>query len=215
MADKSGGGRRRGYSFAAHLRRMVATRGWRQVAAALGGTAIVAGVVFANCSSDSITGPGKSTAAATGRNSETIVTQIDVGPAVMPATLPPNACNGDAIVWGDTKTNTVGQMVVNTTGGYHLKVHVSQQAQGYGSGQDPWKPRRNYVGSDEYDQEINFTPGSDVVNVEFNLKVIAKGEADANGVTPLFPGDDYMLHMLVPVRSNGQVQAARADTRCQ
>ena len=215
MADKGGDGRRRGYSFAAHLRRMVATRGWRQVAAALGGTAIVAGVVFANCSSDSITGPGKGTAAATGHNAETIVTQIDVGPADMPAQLPANACNGDPIVWEDPKTHTVGQIVVTTTGGYHLKVHVSQQAQGYGSGQDRWKPRRNYVGSDEYDQEMNFTPGNDVVNVEFNLKVIAKGEADANGLTPLFPGDDYMLHMLVPVRSNGQVQAARVDNRCQ
>lgn len=213
MADNDGGERRKGYSFPAHFRRNIATRGWRQVVAVLGGTAVVAGVLFANCSSDTLTGPRATPGS--GFNADAIVTQIDVGPAVMPATLPPTACNGDAIVWTDTKTNTVGQMVITTTGTYHLKVHVSQNAQGYGSGQDPWKPRRNYVGTDEYDQEINFSPGSDVVNVEFNLKVIAKGEADAAGATPLFPGDDYMLHMLVPVRSNGQVQAARADTRCQ
>ena len=214
MVDKDGGERRKGYSFPAHFRRIIETKGWRHVLAVLGGTAIGAGILFANCSSDTITAPS-ATRAPTGSNAEAIVTQIDVGPADMPATLPPKGCNGDPIVWTDTKTNTVGQMVVTTTGTYHLKVHVSQHAQGYGSGEDPWKPRRNYIGSDEYDQEINFTPGNDVVNVEFNLKVIAKGEAGADGATPLFPGDDYMLHMIVPVRSNGQVQAARVDTRCQ
>ena len=215
MADNDGGERRKGYSFPSHFQRIIATRGWRRFFAVLGGTAVVAGILFAYCSSDTISGPRAARGPGSGYNADAIVTQIDVGPADMPATLPPNACNGDAVTWTNTKTNTVGQVVITTTGGYHLKVHVSQNAQGYGSGQDPWKPRRNYVGTDEYDQEINFTPGTDVVNVEFNLKVIAKGEADAAGATPLFPGDDYMLHMLVPVRSNGQVQAARVDNRCQ
>jgi hypothetical protein len=213
MADNDGKERRKGYSFPAHFRRIIATRGWRQVVAVLGTTAVIAGVAFANCSSDKLTGPR--TTRGLGYNREAIVTQIDVGPAEMPATLPPNACNGDPVVWADTKTSTVGQIVVNTNGTFHLKVHVSQNAKGYGSGQNPWNPRRNYVGGDQYDQELDFTPGTDVVNVEFNLKVIAKGEAGADGLTPLYPGDDYMLHMFVPVRSNGQVEPARAETRCQ
>ena len=214
MADNEGRDRRKGYSLPAHFRRIVATRGWRRVFATVGAAVVVSGILFANCSSDQIAGPS-STAPASGENKDVIVTKIDVGPLDMPATLPPTGCNGDQIVWTDTKTNTVGQIVVNTTGSFHLKVHVSQNAKGYGSGQDPLKPRLNYVGTDEYDQEMSFTPGNDVVNVEFNLKVIAKGEAAADGTTPLFPGDDFMLHMIVPVRSNGQVQPARAETRCQ
>ena len=213
MADKDGRDRRQGYSFPAHFRRIIEKRGWRQVVGVLGTAVAVGGILFASCSTDKIAGPNSPPVS--GATKQAMVIPIDVGPAVMPATLPPTACNGDPVVWTDTKTNTLGKIVVTTSGVFQLKVHVSQTAKGYGSDQNPVKPRLNYVGTDEYDQEVTFAPNNDVVNVEFNLKVIAKGEAGPDGVAPLSPGDDFMLHMLLPVRSNGQVEPARAETRCQ
>lgn len=50
--------RRRGYSLLAHTQRVIAKKGFRRAVLPLLGTAFLAAVAFANCSKNSITGPG-------------------------------------------------------------------------------------------------------------------------------------------------------------
>src|SRR5688500_1503403 len=107
--------RRVGYSFRAHFRRVVETKGFTHVALTLGATAVIAGTAFANCSSSDITGPPSddvstvtSAPAPVQSDIETqsTITTKQPAPFRLPfAILPPtNPCTGEPVVWDHGST---------------------------------------------------------------------------------------------------------------
>src|SRR5919106_1772993 len=66
--------RRQGYSITGHVRRVVATKGVARGGMSLGGTALVAAIAFAHCSSSKITGPNS------GGNTQSSGGEVSTGP---------------------------------------------------------------------------------------------------------------------------------------
>ena len=202
--------RRAGYSFRAHVRRVVETKGFTHVALTLGATAIVAGTAFANCSSSDITGPSSdpprmtlepapvtsptSSTEGTATTQSTITTK-QPAPFKMPfAALPPNnPCTGEPVVWdhGTTMMQGTAQTSTGLDGRMHVQFHLNASGQGV-SGASATRARK-YSGSQEYNSQ-SFTVLADQTErykFEWNVKVIARGESGA-----LAPEDDFMLHVV-------------------
>ena len=195
--------RRVGYSFRAHFRRVVETKGFTHVALTLGATAVVAGTVFANCSSSDITGPSSdpvTVAASPAPAQSDIETQSTIttkqpAPFRLPfAALPPaSPCTGEPIVWDHGSTMMQGTLQTSTglDGRMHVQFHLN--AQGHGeSGPTATKVRR-YSGSQEYNSQT-FTVlanATEKFKFEWTVKMIARGESGT-----LHPEDDFFLHVV-------------------
>lgn len=194
--------RRQGYSIGGHIRRMLATKGASRVAMSLGGTAVIAAIAFAHCSSSSITGPGTNQGTAHGGNvaggntgPSKDLTPAKFGPIKVPMTvLPPQSpCTGQPIAWDPTHSFTMmqGTTQTGTDGTAHFQYHMNTQAQGITN--VPLVAYRQYVGSEEYDsQDFVFTTRAEKYKVEWNVKMIAKGEDGT-----IHDEDDFMLHIVM------------------
>jgi hypothetical protein len=214
--------RRQGYSLVAHVRRIIATKGFSRVALSLGGTAIIAAIAFAHCSSSSITGPKSSAPAATpggitpGGTQKDLFSPSKFGPIRSPMTvLPDNSpCTGQPILWDPTKqfTMTQGTTQSGTDATLHVQMHLNSQAQGVTSPAvaatvDPL----NYVGSEEYNsQQIVFVTGTEKYKLEWNMKIIAKGNDGT-----LFPEDDFMMHIVANVPLDPTQMDVTGTSYCQ
>ena len=197
--------RRVGYSFRAHFRRVVETKGFTHVAMTLAATAIVAGTAFANCSSSDITGPSSSDDVSTVTSepapvqgdveTQTTTTVKQPAPFKLPfAMLPPtNPCTGEPVVWDHGSTMMQGTLQTSTglDGRLHVQFHLNAQGRGQ-SGASATRVRK-YSGSQEYNSQL-FTltlPSTQRFKFEWNVKVIAQGESGA-----LHPEDDFLLHVV-------------------
>ena len=203
MLEKWRRDRRAGYSFRAHVRRVVETKGLTHIALTLGATAIVAGTAFANCSSSDITGPSSdpapvsSTTAPVQADIETqsTITAKQPAPFRLPiAALPPNnPCTGEPIVWdhGSTMVQGTLQTSAGLDGRLHVQFHLNAQGNGV-SGASATRVRR-YSGSQEYNSQTLSMPANSTERFKFewNVKVIAKGETGT-----LVPEDDFFLHIV-------------------
>ena len=204
MLEKWRKDRRVGYSFRAHVRRVVETKGFSRVALALGGTAIVAGTMFAYCSSSDITGPSSETTTVSeptttstdiSTTTDASITTSKTGPFKLTfAALPPtNPCTGEPVVWdhGSTMIQATIQTSTGTDGRMHVQFHLN--AQGRGESGLTATRKRKYSGSQEYNSQT-FTVLSGDTNkfkFEWNVKVIAQGETGT-----LHPEDDFVLHVV-------------------
>jgi hypothetical protein len=184
--------RRSGYSFRAHFRRIVETKGFGRIALSLGATAIIAGTAFANCSGSDITGPADPSSAATpGVGTQASTTVKSPAPFRIPMPLLPtnNPCNGDGpIIWdhGSTMIQGTTQVSSSLDGRFHAQFHLNAQGQGT-------SPTRRYTGGQEYNsQTFTFLLGdNNKFKFEWNVRLIAKGEDGT-----LFPEDDFHLHIV-------------------
>lgn len=203
--------RRVGYSFRAHFKRVLETKGFSHVALTLGATALIAGTAFANCRGSDITGPSSdppraamdvsstSTTSATSTTTSTTTSTSSTtettkeGPFKLPfALLPPaNPCRGDAIAWdhGSTVIQGTTQITLGSDGRYHAQFHFNAQGRGTSAA-------RKYSGSQEYNsQTITVDPTStNKFRYGWNVKIIAKGEDET-----LFPGDDFVMHVVATI----------------
>ena len=194
--------RRQGYSITGHVRRVVATKGMRRVAASLGGTVLVAAIAFAHCSSSSITGPGTNQGASggndggnTGHTKDVLSPPTKFGPIRVPMTVLPeqSPCTGQPIVWDPTQsfTMTQGTSQVGLDGSAHFQYHMNTQAQGVTN--VPLAVYRQYVGSEEYNsQDMVFSDENQKYKLEWNVKMIAKGEDGT-----IHDEDDFFLHIVM------------------
>lgn len=214
MFEKRRDDRRVGYSFRAHVRRVVENKGFTRVAMTLGATAIVAGTAFANCSSSDITGPSSdpprasleptstSTTTAPLQQEEvtttSTITTKQPAPFRLPfAALPPtNPCTGEPITWdhGSTMMQGTAQTSTGLDGRMHVQFHLNAQGQGV-SGANAVKVRK-YSGSQEYNSQsfTVLTGASEKYKFEWSVKVIARGESGA-----LAPEDDFFLHVVTTI----------------
>lgn len=205
--------RRSGYSFRAHFKRVVETKGFTHVALTLGATAVIAGTAFANCRGSDITGPGDpparvttdlastttaTTSTVTSEASVTSTAPSKVGPMKLPfSALPPkNPCTGEDILWDREKSNLAAtiQISTGTDGRTHIQYHFNSQAHGTSA----LRPVR-YTGSQEYNsQTFTYVPEAGEAGrqkFEWNVKMIAKGESPTGGEF-LSPDDDFHLHIV-------------------
>jgi len=205
MFNGSKGDRRRGYQLLGHLGRVLRTKGTSRVAVSLGGTALIAAFAFARCRSSSITGPSTpATNQGTAQNgnggspprSNDLGTPTNkFGPIRIPFTVLPESspCTGQPIVWDPTHSFTMmqGTNQVGTDGSAHYQYHMNTQAQGITN--VPTAVYRQYVGSEEYNsQEFVFTTPLDKYKVEWNVKMIAKGEDGT-----IHDEDDFFIHIIM------------------
>ena len=202
--------RRVGYSFPAHFRRVVETKGFGHVALTLGATAVIAGTAFANCRGSDITGPSSdgprssmdvtsttttttSTTSTTSSSNTSVTETTKEGPFKLPfALLPPaNPCRGDAIAWdhGSTMIQGTTQITLGSDGRYHAQFHFNAQGRGE-------SPTRKYSGSQEYNSQSITVDATSTTKLRYvwNLKIIAKGE-DGN----FAPADDFFLQVVATI----------------
>jgi hypothetical protein len=226
--------RRQRYSLRGHISRIRQTKGLRHIVQTTLATALILGVAFARCSSDSITGPstGGSQAGTREPGSGThhggddgddgidpglLITPLDIGPpsaietAFGPINLPVDmqatACNGDVVQWDPKRTYVTmsGFMAINpATGVVYIRGHFKERAQGVGT---IVVPTRKYTGYEEYDKEYYLRPPTSVDEEEFELKIIAKGNIEP---WPLYPNDDF--HMYVRVRTVTYLGVVRIES---
>jgi hypothetical protein len=195
--------RRQGYSITGHVRRVLATKGIVRVGMSLGATALVAAIAFAHCSSSSITGPGTTQSAPTGNNGgdntdhakDVLAPPAKFGPIRVPMTVLPqqSPCTGQPIVWDPTQSFTMMQGTSQTAldGAAHFQYHMNTQAQGVTN--IPLAAYRQYVGSEEYDsQDMVFSDQNQRYKLEWNVKMIAKGEDGA-----IHDEDDFFIHVIM------------------
>lgn len=218
--------RRLSYSFKQHFKRALATKGVRRIVAPMLATALIAGVSFANCSSDGITGPdGASRPGPSAPISATTsggelpggggtevtpfpVTQEEIPTELagvqVPTTMQATACNGDVVAWEDAWTKGSGVAYLNTkTGAMRVKLRFVQYAKGAGTmwQTNPTFPKRYYSGYQEYEKELFMALGVSEAEEEFELQIIAKGEKETREFQ-----DDYKLRLRVAVTiRNGQM----------
>ena len=223
--------RRQSYSFTHHFQRALATKGVRRVLAPMLATAVIAGVSFANCSSDGITGPdsgsrqspaGPISATTSGGLPGGGGTEVTPFPVTeeeiptelagveVPTTMQATACNGDVVAWEDARTRGGGVSYLNTkTGAMRVKIKITQHAKGVGtrSQTDPKFPKRYYVGWEEYEKELYMALGVSEAEEEFDLHIIAKGENETRQFQ-----DDYMLRLRVWVAIRNGQMSMRSST---
>ena len=207
--------RRQGYSFIGHARRVIATKGIRRVAMSLGGTALVAAVAFARCSSSSITGPnsGNGTTQSSGGEVSTGPTNngsltemwlpaATFGPIKLTVTvIPPySPCTNQSILWSPDKQYTImsGYTQSSTAGSLRTQFHLASWALGV---TDPislattdagW---RKYAGTENYDtQQRVYSTGMEKYKEEWDMKILSYGPNDER-----HDEDDFFLHMVVKV----------------
>jgi hypothetical protein len=178
------------------------SKGAGRVVASLGATAIVAAIAFAHCSSSSITGPSTNQGTTQGTNGNTgpskdLLSPTKFGPIRFPMTMLPeqSPCTGQPIAWDPTQSFTMmqGTTQSGTDGQLHSQYHMNTQAQGVTN--QPTAVYRSYVGSEEYDsQDFVFTTQTEKHKVEWNVKVIAKGEDGG-----VHDEDDFFIHIVMNV----------------
>lgn len=204
MSKSAKGDRRGGYSFAGHLRRMLATRGYGRVAGSLGATALIAAITFAKCRSSSITGPSSPSSSTTKPTMN--APSKDLGAAapsqygpihIQAATLPPaNPCTMQGVLWDgpNSFTNISSTIQMGTDGNLHVRFHMNTQAQGTSDANNNPnnRPALNYNGSQEQDSQDFVVGSTSRYHAEWNLKVMAKGNDGT-----IFDSDDFYLHMVM------------------
>ena len=232
--------RRTGYSFRAHVRRIVESKGLTRTALTLGATAVIAGTAFANCSSSDISGPSsdegaRATTDVVSPTSEpsTVTTTTTTatsspqktGPVkLFFAALPPkNPCTNDDILWDRQKSMLAitTQTSTGTDGRMHVQFHFNSQAHGTAA----LRPV-HYTGSQEYNsQTFTYLPeagNENYMKFEWNMKMVAKGESGPLGEETLLEGDDFFLHIVaypgepptfVPVPEGVSVEGRPSDCR--
>ena len=208
MFEERNTDRRQSYSFKQHFHRAVRAKGFRRVVAPMLATAVVAGVSFANCSSDRITGPSSSratsatsplsptsspsTSIASAGASGAIVTKVPFAIEEFPIQVT-TSCGGDVLNVTYSKLNASGTITIAPTGGFHLQAHLNQSFKAEGM---TLIPKRFYTGSQDYDHETNIA-GNAIDRMDFEMHVIARGEGET-----LFPGDDLIYHTNVEIQIN-------------
>jgi len=192
---------------------MAATKGVGRVALSLGGTAIVAAVAFAHCSSTSITSPDSGNRAAPahggveatmsgGGLTDTWLPAAKFGPVKLLTTvIPPySPCTQQNIVWDLDKQYTVmeGYTQSSTGGSLKSQFHLGSWALGRSSLIQPvtadpgW---RKYAGTETYDtQERVYVTGAEKFREEWDMKILSYGWNDQR-----HDEDDFYLHMVVKV----------------
>ena len=184
--------RRGEYSFRAHFKRLVETKGFSRLALSLGATAVIAGTAFANCSSSDITGPSSDPPpAASAPGPQAATETAKEGPIKLPFPALPAAspCTGDVIAWdhGMTMMQGTTQITADPLGGrIHIQFHLNASGQGTSA-------TRRYSGSQEYNSQLfTLSPSNkDPFRFVWNVKMIAKGEDGR-----LMPEDDFFLHVI-------------------
>lgn len=222
--------RRRSYSFRRHFQRALATKGLRGFAASVLGTAVIASMSFAYCSSDSITGPdggsgrGPTPPISAHSSGDGGLGTIEVTPfpvtdeeipttladVEVPTTMQATACNGDVVDWHDARTRGGGVSFLNTrTGAMRTIIRIKQWAAGKGTRwtYDPKFPKRYYSGYQEYEKEIFMALGVQEVEEEFELQIIAKGEYETRQFQ-----DDYKLRLRVVIAIRNGSLSIRSST---
>ena len=214
--------RRRSYSFRAHLKRAIATKGLRRLMTPVFGTALAATLSFAYCSSDSITGPSGHDGTTTGGTGVEVtpfpVTEEEIPTTLagveVPTEMQATACNGDVVAWDEGRTRGGGVSYFNPkTQRMRVVIKIDQHAKGHGTRSltDPTFPKRWYVGFEQYEKEVLFAPGTSETTEEFDLHIIAKDERE----TRMFQ-DDYMLRLKVyiAVRNGALVMKSSTYEKC-
>ena len=184
--------RRTGYSFRAHFKRVVETKGFSRIALSLGATAVIAGTAFANCSSSDITGPSSDRPpAASAPTPQASTETAKEGPFKLPFPALPAAspCTGEPIAWDHGMTMVQGTTQITAdplAGRLHIQFHLNASGQGVSA-------TRRYSGSQEYNSQLISVPtgNQDRYKFEWNVKMIAKGEDGR-----LVPEDDFFLHVV-------------------
>jgi hypothetical protein len=204
--------RRQGYSFLGHVRRVVATKGFSRLAASLGGTAVIAAVAFAHCSSSGITSPTsgntRGTTAGAAHNGDgtdgtttTWLPAAKFGPITLLVTvIPPlSPCTQQGIFWepGKQYTTMEGYTQSGTDGSLKSQFHLASWALGVTDVTIPAvDPRwRRYAGSETYDtQERIYATGRERYKEEWNMKILAYGNSDER-----HDEDDFFLHVVIDI----------------
>jgi hypothetical protein len=211
--------RRQGYSFLGHVRRVIAVKGTTRVAASLGGTALIAAIAFAHCSSSSVTGPKSPTSAqrsapSPSGPSKNYGTTNWLPPVVFTLNLPhvmllpiPNysPCTHQAIVWDLPKsysrvTNYL-QSAAPPDPSLRSYDHVASWDVGVtdpaslGMDSDDW---RRYKGYEEHDTDVRiFATGAERYKEEWDVKILAYGNRDQR-----CDADDFYFHYVLKVQSD-------------
>jgi hypothetical protein len=202
------------------------------------GTAIVAGVAFAYCGADGITGPSGagnggskpgmaapiSASASVGGGGvtatpfpvteeeiPTTIAEVEVAPDMQPTT-----CNGDVVAWEEARTRGGGVLYFNPrTMATRVVLKFNQHAKGPGtrSTADPTFPKRYYNGWEDYEKESYMAPGVSEIEEEYDLHIIARAENETRAFQ-----DDYILRVKVHMRfgSNGAMtmEPPRTSLKC-
>jgi len=203
---------------------MLATRGAPRIIGSLGAAALIAGIAFARCNSSGITGP-KSTLSSTqgtglprnGGSGKDLGTPTKGGPirlqmAMLPAT---NPCTGQGVLWDPTQSFTMAQSTIQagTDGALHAQFHLNSQAQG---STDPANnlnalPTLQYNGGQQYDsQDMVFVTGNEHYKLEWNIKIIAKGNDGT-----IFDDDDFFLHLVMDTPLDVTQASTTTSTYCR
>lgn len=210
--------RRRSYSFRAHFRRAIATKGFRGLMTPIIGTALAASLSFAYCSSDSITGPSSHTDGGSDGGGIEItpfpVTEEEIPTTLADVEVPTNmqatTCNGDVVAWEEARTRGGGVSYFNPkTLAMRVVIKIRQHAKGPGTRwmTDPTFPKRYYNGWQEYEKEVYFAPGVSETEEEFDLHIIARDEKE----TRMFQ-DDYKLRLRVYIAVKNGALVLKSST---
>jgi hypothetical protein len=183
--------RRRRYSFRGHFQRIRQKKGLMRIGLSLCGSAIIAGAFLANCSGESITGPGpaSSSSGAGGSNGGDVVTtpvSTESAETSMPIAFD-NPCTGE-VVQGTMRMHFATEPATNDG-----KINVHEQTNFGGNGNNkstglPTTYSYSGAGTSLYEANPNVTnlkmESTTEQNMTINMRNSASGESS----------DDYHLH---------------------
>lgn len=220
--------RRQGYSFIGHAQRVIATKGFSRVGMSLGGTALIAALVFAHCSSSSITGPKSPTSAlksapASGvskndvGSTDTWLPAAQFGPITVPGTILPNPfadpCTHQNVVWDPANSFTTMSGYTQSSTSGALRSQTNEYSKAYGTSLDPLDPQwRKYKGAESYSSQLRvYVTGAERYREEWDMKVIAYDKWDR-----AYDPDDFFFHVVVktsidPTKSSMRMYAYCTD----